>query len=73
MTWYDCVSKIIQVGKRAPVNFNENSIYFPSQYVKKKGGWVSEWVTDGNLVILQLYHGENKLIVNVMMIISALY
>ena len=40
---------------------------------KRVGEWVSEWVTDGNLVILQLYHGENKLIVNVMMIISALY
>jgi hypothetical protein len=45
MTWYDCVSKIIQVGKRVSVNFNENSIYFTSQYVQNLNA-VETWEFD---------------------------
>jgi hypothetical protein len=36
--------------------------------------WVSEWVLlNANSAIFQLYHGENKLIFNEMMMSSALY
>jgi hypothetical protein len=36
--------------------------------------WASEWLLiNANSVIFQLYHGENKLIFNEMMIRSALY
>jgi hypothetical protein len=40
--------------------------------------WVSEWVSEwllfnANSAIFQLYHGENKLIFNEMMMRSALY
>jgi len=36
--------------------------------------WVSEWLLfNSNSAIFQLYHGENKLIVNEMTIRSALY
>ena len=43
------------------------------QYLKNKG-WVSEWVSFyENSAIFQLYHGENKLIFNEMMMRSALH
>ena len=36
--------------------------------------WVSEWLLfNANSSIFQLYHGENKLIFNEMMMRSALY
>jgi hypothetical protein len=36
--------------------------------------WVSEWLLfNANSVIVQLYHGENKLIFNEMMMRSALF
>ena len=38
--------------------------------------WVSEWVIvdlNANLIFLQLYHGENRLIFNEMMMRSTLY
>ena len=36
--------------------------------------WVSEWLLfNANSAIFQLYHGENKLIFNDMMMRSALY
>ena len=36
--------------------------------------WVSEWLLfNANAAIFQLYHGENKLIFNEMMMRSALY
>ena len=44
-------------------------------YFSKEGReWVSEWLLfNSNSAIFQLYHGENKLIVNEMTIRSALY
>ena len=36
--------------------------------------WVSEWLLfNANSVIFQLYHGENNLIFNEMMMMSTLY
>jgi hypothetical protein len=36
--------------------------------------WVSEWLLfNANSAIFQLYHGDNKLIINEMMMRSALY
>jgi len=52
MTWYDCVSKNIQVGKRVPVNFKNNSIYFPSQYVQNLNV-VATWEFDVSYKIIR--------------------
>ena len=42
--------------------------------VDRVSEWVSEWVLiNANSAIFQLYHGENKLIFNEMMMRSALY
>jgi hypothetical protein len=35
--------------------------------------WVSDWCLKTNSAIVQLYHGKNKLILNEMMMGSALY
>jgi len=45
------------------------------QFSKRNFGkfWVSELLLNANSAIFQLYHGENKLIFNEMMMWSALY
>jgi hypothetical protein len=43
------------------------------QCMRPVSEWVSEWVFNANLVLVQLYHGKNKLIFNEMMMRSALY
>ena len=44
-------------------------------YKEKFEEWVNEWVMlfNANSAIFRLYHGENKLIFNEMMMKSALY
>ena len=48
--------------------------YINSIKTFKVSEWVSEWLLfNANSVIFQLYHGENKLIFNEMIMQSALY
>ena len=48
-----------------------NHLYIVYLYVLE---WVSEWLLfNANSAIFQLYHGENKLIFNEMMMMSALF
>ena len=61
--------KIYQQSTQVIKNFFKKKASFPW-----KNGWVSEWVLfNANLEIFQLYHGENKLIFNEMMMMSALF
>jgi hypothetical protein len=55
------------------LNFFANGSWNPDTYYMSE--WVSEWLLlfNANSAIFQLYHGENKLIFNEMMMRSALY
>jgi hypothetical protein len=57
------------------VNINGPQIIIKlSKDRKSYGSQLSQWLLfNANSAILQLYHGENKLIFNEMMMMSALY